>query len=49
MKSYEIQLHHDNGQVTVTVNAEDESAARALIMNVEKCPARSITSIKEAK
>lgn len=49
MKFYEITLNHDNGQATVIVTAEDESAALSLIMNVEKCPARSITSIKEAK
>ena len=49
MKFYEIVLHHDNGQVTVAVSAEDESAARALIMKIEGCPARSILSTKEAK
>ena len=49
MMFFEIKLNHDNGQATVMVTAEDESAARALVMNVEKCPARSITSIKEAR
>ena len=48
MKFYEVKLKHDSGHITITVVAENKKAARELIMRVEKCPARSITSIKEA-
>jgi predicted transcriptional regulator len=47
MKTWEIQLNHDNYQTTLIMNATDEDTARSLIMKMENCPARSILSIKE--
>ena len=47
MKTWEIALNTDNYRTTMVVNATDEASARDLIMMIERCPARSILSIKE--
>jgi hypothetical protein len=48
MKTWKIELIGNNYPTTITVNATDEATARSLIMKFERCPERSILSIKEA-
>ena len=47
MKTWEIELNHDDYRTTLIINARDENTARSLIMEIERCPARSILSIRE--
>jgi hypothetical protein len=47
MKTWKIELIGDNYPTTITVNATDEATARTLIMKFERCPERSILSIRE--
>lgn len=47
MKTWKIELIGDNYPTTIIVSATDEATARSLIMKFERCPARSILSIKE--
>jgi len=47
MKTWEIQLNHDHGHTTLIVQAADALSAKMLAMTIERCPARSILSIKE--
>ncbi len=44
MKIWKIKI---NRVKVFTINATDEATARAIIMKIENCPARSILSIKE--
>ena len=47
MKTYKLTLKHDNGTVNLIVKAENEEAAKQIVMKAEGCPARAITKIKE--
>lgn len=47
MKMFQIKLRHDMGETFLMLNARDESAAIALVMDLENCPRQSIIEIKE--
>lgn len=49
MKKYKVTLQHDNGKVTITVNATSEDNAKNIIMDIEKCPSSAILEVKEVK
>lgn len=42
MKIYALELHHDGGHYFVRVQAASMKEAKALVMDMEKCPSRSI-------
>lgn len=46
IKQYKVTLQHDNGIVTITVNATSEDSARKIITDVERCPLRAIKKIE---
>lgn len=48
-QQFNIRVKHDNGIVTIRTAAQDENAARRIVMASERCPARSILSVKVAK
>ena len=43
MKTYIIGLHHDDGDTSISVRANSIEEAKKLVMDIEKCPERSIT------
>lgn len=45
MKTYTIGLHHDNGDTSISVRANSIEDAKKLVMDIEKCPERSLTWI----
>lgn len=45
-KTFAVRTHHDNGIVTINVPASDKEAARRIVMAAEKCPERSILSVR---
>lgn len=42
MKTYAFELKHDGGHYFVRVQASSMRKAKELVMDMEKCPARSI-------
>lgn len=48
-QQFNVRVKHDNGTVTIRTAAQNEAAARRIIMAAERCPARSILSVKVAK
>lgn len=42
MKTYAFELRHDGGRYFVRVQADSMKEAKAMVMKMEKCPARSI-------
>jgi hypothetical protein len=48
-QQFNVRVKHDNGIVTIRTAATDENAARRIIIAAERCPERSILSVKVAK
>lgn len=46
---FNIRVKHDNGIVTIRTAAQSEEAAKRIVMSAERCPERSILSVKVAK
>lgn len=42
MKTYAFELAHDGGRYFVRVQASSMKEARRIVMDIEKCPERSI-------
>lgn len=42
MKTYEIQLKHDAGEVIIRTRATDISAAKVIVCAAERCPPSAI-------
>ena len=47
MKTYKLTLKHDNGTINLIVKADNEEAAKQIVIKAEGCPAGAITKIKE--
>ena len=39
-------MHHDAGALTITTAASSEAEARRIVMQAERCPERSIVSVR---
>jgi hypothetical protein len=48
-QQFNVRVRHDKGVVTIRTAAQSEDAARRIIMAAERCPERSILSVKVAK
>jgi hypothetical protein len=47
MRKFKVRLQGDNGKVTITAWAKDESMARAYVTIAENCPPSAILSVTE--
>ena len=42
MHSYTAWLKHDGGKASITIQASDIAQAKKIVLEIEKCPERSI-------
>lgn len=49
MNTFIVTVKHDKGTARIRTAAQDEAAARKIIMSAEGCPDRAIIKVKEIK
>jgi hypothetical protein len=47
IKPYAVRVKHDSGRVTIRTVASSPEQAKEIVMSAERCPERSIISVKE--
>jgi hypothetical protein len=49
IKAYIVTVKHDHGKVRIRTWAQSSAVASQIVRDIERCPERSILSVKEAK